>query len=519
MSAQPPARPQTSPFNAALAAGLVFAASAAVLVLELVSLRLIAPYLGLTLETNTAVIATALSAIAAGTWVGGRAADLVSPARVLGPLVLAAGVLVLLILPVVRWTGELVRGGDVSAVLVMASLALFAPAALLSAVTPMVVKLRLTTLAQTGTVVGRLSGLSTVGAIAGTVLTGFVFVAAVPTSSILLSLGAALVAVGAALTVTLRGLRAAALPMALAVLLGGATAFGPRPCHLETAYHCARVESDPERDSGRVLVLDTLRHSYVDLDDPTYLDFAYTEAIASTADVAWPAGAPVRAFHIGGGGVTLPRYLDAVRPGTRSTVSEIDEGVVDIDIERLQLQTGEGIDVEVEDARLGLAQQPTDSHDLVVGDAFGGVSVPWHLTTREVADDVQRVLVADGIYAMNVIDFPPLDFARAEVATLRAVFDHVAIAAEPAKLDGDRGGNLVLLASDHPLPVPKIEARLADRNSDYAVATGGDVAGFAGDARVLTDDFAPVDQMLTPYPPAASTSQAAPNAVKVHHAG
>ena len=95
-------------------------------------------------------------------------------------------------------------------------------------------------------------------------------------------------------------------------------------------------------------------------------------------------------YHIGGGGLTLPRYLEHVRPGTSSLVSEIDPGVVKIDTEQLELETGEGIEVRVEDARLGLGRLADDSRDLVVGDAFGGVSVPWHLTTREAVREVAR---------------------------------------------------------------------------------------------------------------------------------
>ena len=143
-----------------------------------------------------------------------------------------------------------------------------------------------------------------------------------------------------------------------------------------------------------------------------------------------PKDQALRAYHIGGGGLTVPRYLDRVRPGTKSLVSEIDPGVVEIDIERLELQTGDGIEVRVEDARLGLRRLDDDSHDLVIGDAFGGVSVPWHLTTREAVHEVARVLTAEGVYAVNLLDYGPLAFARAEAATVAEVFDHVALAAE-----------------------------------------------------------------------------------------
>ncbi|RMI46755.1 hypothetical protein EBN88_00555 [Streptomyces triticirhizae] len=88
----------------------------------------------------------------------------------------------------------------------------------------------------------------------------------------------------------------------------------------------------------------------------------------------------------------MPTYLDTVRPGSTSVVSEIDPGVIEIDRERLGVATGERLQVRVEDARLGLRRLADDSRDLVVGDAFGGVSVPWHLTTREALADVGRTL-------------------------------------------------------------------------------------------------------------------------------
>lgn len=488
----------SSPLGSRLAAALVFLTSGAVLVLEILSLRLVAPYVGLTLETNTAVIGVALGAIATGAWLGGRAADVVPPAKLLGPLTLLAGVLVLAVAPVVRWVGELVRGGDPSAVILIAAIAVFAPAALLAAVTPVVVKLRLATLAETGTIVGRLSGVGTLGAIAATFTTGFVLVAMVPTTAILLGLGGVLVVVGAALTVWLRGRRPVAVPLVLAVLGATCTVLAPDPCDVETAYHCARVEADTDRPGGRLLLLDTLRHSYVDVNDPTHLEFAYARGVASAVDAFRPERAPVRALHIGGGGLTLPRYLAHTRPGTDSLVLEIDRGVLRIDEDKLGFRPGNGISTRVVDGRIGVADQPAGSRDLVLGDAFGGLAVPWHLTTREVVADIRRVLAADGLYAVNVIDHPPLAFVRAEVATIAAEFAHVAVIATPAALAGETGGNFVVLASDRPLPLDAIRPGLQERDRELRLADGAETARFAGDARILTDDFAPVDQLFTP---------------------
>jgi len=492
------ARPRSTSLGAVPAAALVFGTSFAVLVLEILSLRLLAPYLGLTLETNTAVIGIALTAIAAGAWLGGQAADRVDPVRAVGPVILAGGVLYLTVVPAVRWAGEAVSGtSDIGVVLLIAAIAVFGPAALLSAVPPMVVKARLRSLADTGSVVGRLSGISTVGAIAGTFVAGFVLVAAVPTTTIVLAVAGVLVLVGAVLTALHTGRRRAGVALVLALVAAAGTVDAPSDCEVETAYHCARVEDDPNRGSGRTLVLDTLRHSYVDLDDPEHLEFSYIRAMAAALDVQASDGDPLQAFFIGGGGVTLPRFLAAARPGSRSLVYEIDGGVVELDRRRLGLQTGEDLDVRVGDARLGLAAQPAASRDVVIGDAFGGLAVPWHLTTIEVVEQVRRVLVPGGVYAVNVIDYPPLDFARAEIATIKAVFPNVSVVASPETLEGRAGGNLVVLASDRPLPKAAFSERLNERAPELDFADGAAVTQFAGDAQILRDDHAPVDQLLT----------------------
>jgi spermidine synthase len=221
------------------------------------------------------------------------------------------------------------------------------------------------------------------------------------------------------------------------VLLVGAgwTVAAPDSCDVETTYHCASVADDAERPTGRTLVLDNLRHSYVDLSDPTHLKFAYVRAIATALDAHGRPGTPVRALHLGGGGYTIPRYLDATRPGSRSHVFEIDPGVSALAETRLGLVLGLGITTEARDARIGLTREASGSRDVVVGDAFGGVAVPWHLTTREAVRQVGRVLTEDGVYAVNVIDHPPLSFARAEVATIAAEFGHVAIAATRETFD------------------------------------------------------------------------------------
>src|SRR3954471_7262997 len=182
-----------------LATALVFAASGAVLVLEIVALRLVGPYVGVTLEVSSSVIGVSLAAIAYGTWLGGRLADRFDPRALLAPALLLAAIGTAVTLPLVRYGGEVLRGGAASAVLLLAAMAVFLPAFLLSSITPMVVKLQLGDLNRTGAVVGRLSSIGTLGAITATLATGFIFVAAMPSSWIVLTLAGVLAVAGFAL--------------------------------------------------------------------------------------------------------------------------------------------------------------------------------------------------------------------------------------------------------------------------------------------------------------------------------
>jgi len=469
-------------------AGLaVFATSAAILVIEIIAGRLMAPYVGISLETFTGIIGTVLAAIALGSGVGGWMADRHDPRALIGPALGIGGVLTWLSLPIVTLLGPAV-GSDPVSIVVLAGAAFFLPAAALSSISPMVAKLRLGTLDETGAVVGGLSAAGTAGALAGTFLTGFVLVAALPSRPILLGVGGALVVAGIGARWWLAGERLPARAVVIVLFAGVLGASSPPPCAYETTYFCVRIEVDDERPSGRVLHLDQLRHAYVDLDDPSYLEFRYVRLLADVA-AALPPG-PLDVLHIGGGGFTFPRYLSAVRPGSQHVVLEIDPQLVDIAEDELGLERRADLRIETGDARLAFTELPSDAYDLVVGDAFGGESVPWHLTTLEVVDEIERVLRPGGVYAMNVIDGGSSRFARAQMATLAERFEHLAVIHPPDDVPGDRTVNQILVASSAPLPDLDVAP------ADGVVVRGEALERFIDGARPLTDDFAPVDNLL-----------------------
>ena len=479
------------------AGGLVFTTSAAVLILEILAGRLLAPYVGASLETYSGIIGTVLAGIAFGTWAGGRLADRIEPRRLIGPMLVIGGALAISSVPVVRALGEM-GGGSTDRVLVLSAFGFFPTAAVLSAVTPAVIKLQLHDLAVTGQVVGRLSALGTTGAIAGTFLAGFVLIEAAPTSVTVFSIGGLLVVGGIVVWVALDRQHPGPVAAAAAVaLLGvGLGAMVDDPCQTETTYHCARIERDGPRSAGRTLQLDTLSHSYVDLADPAYLDFGYVKLFADAVDTRFPEESPLDALHLGGGAFTMPRYLEATRPGTSSQVLEIDGGLVDLVLDQLPLDPAVDLDVRVGDARLEILHVPDGSQDVVFGDAFAGLAAPWHLTTREFVTEVHRVVRPGGLYVANLIDRPPLNFTRSEAATLLDVFADVVVIAPPPAQRTARGRNIVLVASDQPVAVEALVQAIAAHGLDYQVLAGQGLAELIDGAFVLTDDRAPIDQWL-----------------------
>ncbi|NND14647.1 MAG: fused MFS/spermidine synthase, partial [Acidimicrobiia bacterium] len=250
---------------------LVFTSAAAILVLEIMAGRLMAPFTGVTLESFTAIIGTVLAGISLGSWAGGRMADTYDPARLIGPAFLLGGILAMLSGPLIQWLGPPLRGGTSLNAVVLAGLAFFVPAMVLSGITPMVIKLRLADLDDTGKVVGRMSAFGTAGAIAGTFITGFLLVAAFPSRFVLLGLGGVLILLGLWSAISSGGSKVLLPGVLVAVASGALTATVSGICQIESAYSCIEVVEASQ--TGRLLLMDSVRHSFVDIADPTHLEF------------------------------------------------------------------------------------------------------------------------------------------------------------------------------------------------------------------------------------------------------
>jgi spermidine synthase len=259
----------------------------------------------------------------------------------------------------------------------------------------------------------------------------------------------------------------------------------------------AELLADADRDGSWMLLLNGTPQSHVDLDDPTHLEFEYVRRMGHVLDLAGEQGAPLDVVHLGGGALTLPRYVAVTRHGSRQRVVEIDQPLTDLVREHLPLPRGARVRVRPDDARVGLSALHTASADVVLCDVFAGARTPAHLTSAEFAAEVHRVLRPGGVYAANVADGPPLAFARAQVATLRSVFAHVCLLAEPGTMRGRRFGNLVAVASDAELPIAGYIRRCARDPMPSRVVHDEDLERFAGTARPVHD----ADAVDSPEPP------------------
>lgn len=238
----------------------------------------------------------------------------------------------------------------------------------------------------------------------------------------------------------------------------------------------AELVPEPGRASAWTLFVEGVEQSHVDLYEPARLAFDYVRRIAAVLDAVGRRGAPLRVLHLGGGAMTLPRYVAETRPGSTQRVVEVDGALADFVRTRLPLPTG--VDVTVDDARAALAGLDPGAWDVAVGDVYNGAAMPTHVATAGFATELRRVLAPGGLYLANVTDLPPLAFGRRFAATLREVFGEVAVLGEPGMLRGRKAGNLVVAAGHG-------AGRLAGTGRE--VLKGPDLAGFTAGAGPFVD--------------------------------
>ena len=501
------------------AAVTVFTASFCTMVIELAAGRVLAPHVGVSLYTWTSIIGVVLAGISAGAWAGGTLADRRPAPRTLGWLLLAAGVTSILIAPATALLagdeGLLTTLGLANTLLqrvvLLSFLLFFLPSFFLGMISPVAVKLAVLDLETAGRVVGKLYAFSTLGSIVGTFVTGFWLVAAFGTRATLVGTGIVLVASSLLLGDLLgrRGRVTAVLVLIAGGLLAAAETKPPLPplhdpvlhsgigvIHFdESQYYTISVDRTVREDTGatiNALHLDHLVHSYSDPQDPGYLEYDYLRAFNEVVRGIARRRANFRLLFVGGGGYTLPRLVMHEHPHARIDVVEIDPEVTRTARRFFGVPLHGRIRTFNEDARWWSMRAREEPYDAIFIDAFNDLSVPYHLTTREATQSLERLLRPDGALLANVID----DYARGRflasyVRTLESVFGggNVAVVLETRDdLGSDRSTFVVVAARTMPrfegayvLPKEELRRYVASRP-----------------AIVLSDDYAPVDNMLAP---------------------
>jgi len=505
----------------------VFLANACIMIVELAAGRLAARYYGQSLYTWTTVIGVVLAGMSCGGYVGGRLADRLDPNRLLGTLFVLASITCLAIPPINQalvYSQVLLGLSRPMEILLHLTLAFGLPSLMVGAVTPALAKVALRRPGVEGRIVGGIYAWGSVGSIAGTFLAGFYLLAAAGTLLSLRLVAGALALLGVAhgrhmkLSYTWAAICALGLVVSVLPWTGSLELFrngwmqdaapGQAVYVDESQYSYIRVIAKRDQPNIRRLKLDKLTHSEVDLDDPLDLRYEYARVYDAVLQACFPAKNELSVMVIGGGGYVFPRYLELTRPGSYIEASEIDPAVTEAAHAAFGLPRDTSIRIFNTDARNRVhdllrekrAGKSVPAFDAILGDSCNDYTVPFHLTSLEFNEELKELLKADGVYILNMIDM--LDSARflgAVVNTCRETFTHVYVLnCDDTTRDRD---TFVVVSAMRPLDLTGVPARIRVKYAYTGVLLDAprlDALVAQAGAPILTDDFAPVENMLAP---------------------
>jgi len=504
----------------------VFFSSGCIMILELVASRLVARDLGSSLYTWTSIIGVVLAGISIGNYAGGRIADRYHARRALAVLFglsSAACVAIVVVNSLVgQWTWLWRLSWPVH-VFLHVSLVFLVPSALLGTIGPVVAKMALDRGLATGRTVGDIYAWGAAGSIAGTFLAGFFLIATFGTVTIIWAIGAAMLAAAILYWASCLALHLWAAGFVALVTMGmapgeWATETGvaahlrekPDPSVLyedETPYCRVAVRQVSEKPDRRAFMQDKLKHSEIVMGNVTNLQYFYTRIYAGLMHELGKTKEELSMLVIGGGGYAFPQYLQAARPESSVEVVEIDPGVTRAAMKAFGLPRDNTIRTITMDARNYVDQLlrrqraggPEKRYDFVYEDAINDYSVPFQLVTQEFNDKIARLLADDGLYMVNLIDtFENGQFLGAVVNTLHQTFPHVYVITNRANLPSLR--NTFVVVAGRQAFDPGAALQRYNRHLRFWLLDESEMEQLRRkcDDAVLTDDYAPVENMLAP---------------------
>lgn len=238
------------------------------------------------------------------------------------------------------------------------------------------------------------------------------------------------------------------------------------------------------------MVFGEASQSWVDPARPDLLLFEYVVQVSLLFEHGLAGvgqGERIRAVHIGGAGLSIPRWIAWRRPGTAQIVCEPDAGLTEEVRRKLPLPLRSGIKVRDIDGRTGVAAMPSDYADLVVLDAFDGARVPGELVAAEFLDELARLGRGRRMVICNVTDSSPFGWTRRFAAGLAGRWRHLLVGTEPAVWKGRRFGNLLLAASGARVDVTGLRRDSAKQPCPYRWIEGRELRSWIGGAEPFTD--------------------------------
>lgn len=500
-----------------VAYAVTFIASFCILVIEIVAGRILAPFVGVSLYTWTSIIGVVLAGISIGAYTGGKIADLYPSRRTLGLLLFFSGVAALSIPPLTN----LIAGYSFPVslmwrILIVTSIIFFIPSCILGMISPVVVKLSIQNLERVGNIVGKIYAFSTLGSIIGTFLSGFYLISLMGTRNILLLMGFILIVTSILFgSLFKKKVLTAAVLLLPALFVLGAYDYAYKPLlgkdvyyYRESDYFTIKLRKAAASGGSKLLdalVLDNLIHSYVDMKNPLHIAYKYERIYADILKWEFPRDARFSSLTIGGGGYTFPRYMEAFYPNARIDVVEIDPEITRIVHTYLGLPPDTRIRSYNTDGRW-FVMNCRDRYDLVFTDAFNDLTIPYHLTTKEFAAQLKNILEPEGILLSNIIDdFQAGAFLPSYIRTLMEVFgEHNVRLISVSPSFKDTGiSTFIVIAWKGRLDMQKFEAYLGNAAEDKvtsALVPEELLHKLLADrySAILTDDYAPVDNLTAP---------------------
>lgn len=500
---------------------IVFISGGVLMALEIVGSRVLAPYFGNSIFVWGSLISVVLAALSLGYYWGGWLSERNPSFTRLLLLLLIPGVLIFtlpFIYPSVNFWVANVDFGNRLNPLIASTIYFLLPGIFLGTVSPYSVRLAATTLSTVGSTAGTLYAVSTCGSIFGTLFTAFYLIPAIGVKGIIHALGTTLMLLSLLLwplaRVRVRE-KAVTMPKTVTTLFLVAAvistiaptglAFAKTIFEKDSFYHRIRVEEDEE---ARYLYFDRTLQSAMNLDDSTTLRLIYSRY--TSLGLAFRPDAK-KVLIIGLGGGSLPKKYQKEFPSVEIDVAEIDPEVIQVAKKYFFLKEGKNLRVHAQDGRLFLTRT-AQRYDLILLDAYYTDAIPFHLTTREFFQTAEKKLTPNGIVVVNVIGAvtgPGGRITRSVAKTLREVFPQIYLfpTRKAYNVGLDTVQNVIVIATREKqrLDIREITKRATALGRDLFPNSLKDITVSYIDAKipdhdvpVLTDDYAPTDNLLHP---------------------